>query len=64
MWVLRLVLSLLAVVQISLQSTLMGICPTTCVRMSRRWIALRLPWPTVVSVLCLPKGWRPRSRLL
>lgn len=41
-------------VQISLQSIQMGICPTTCVRMSRHWIALRLPWPIVVSVLCLP----------
>lgn len=44
----------LVVVQISLQSIPMGICPTTCVRMNRHWIALRLPWPIVVSVLCLP----------
>lgn len=44
------------VVQISLRSIQMGICPTTCVRMNRHWITSKLPWPIVVSVLCLPAG--------
>lgn len=44
----------LVVVQISWQSILMGTCPMTFVRMNRHWIASRLPWPIMVSVLCLP----------
>lgn len=50
----RWLVNLLVVVQISWQSTPMGTCPTTCVRMNRHWIASRRPWPIVVSVRCLP----------
>lgn len=54
----------LVVAQSSLQSTPTGTCPTTCVRMSRHWIASRLPWPIMVRVLCLPTGGDARGHAL
>lgn len=48
-----------AAVLTSWQSTPMETCPTTSVRMSRRWTALRRPWPTEVSVIPPAAGVGP-----
>ena len=50
------------VVLTSWQSTRMGTCPTTCVRMSRRWTAWRQPWPAMVRAP--PPSCPPWGKLL
>lgn len=50
------------VAQICWQSTPMGTCPTTCVKMIPRWTSLRRPWPTEVENKCL-KGKLLTGRL-
>ena len=41
--------------QICWRSTLMGTCPTTCVKTTQHWTSLRQLWPTEVEYKCLKR---------